>query len=151
MLSGRHALVTDFGVAKAVSEATGDNQLTTAGVALGTPTYMAPEQAMAEPQLDHRVDIYAVGRPGLRDADRAAAVHRAETAGDSRRPGHPVPRADHDPRAAVPPALAGVVMKCLEKRRRPVADRRELLEQLEGTRVSEDATAPVTTPVRTGR
>ena len=42
MLSGRHALVTDFGVAKAVSQATGRQTLTTAGVALGTPTYMSP-------------------------------------------------------------------------------------------------------------
>jgi serine/threonine-protein kinase len=40
---GRHAMVTDLGVAKAVDEATGRNALTTAGVALGTPTYMAPE------------------------------------------------------------------------------------------------------------
>ena len=61
LLSARHALVTDFGVAKAVSEATGRQQLTTAGVALGTPAYMAPEQAAADPQLDHRVDIYALG------------------------------------------------------------------------------------------
>jgi serine/threonine protein kinase len=61
MLSGRHALVMDFGVAKAVSEATGRQSLTTAGVALGTPAYMAPEQASADPHLDHRVDIYAVG------------------------------------------------------------------------------------------
>jgi serine/threonine protein kinase len=61
MLSGRHALVMDFGVAKAVSEATGRQQLTTAGVALGTPAYMAPEQAAAEPNIDHRVDLYAVG------------------------------------------------------------------------------------------
>src|SRR5207342_3609582 len=61
MLTGRHALVTDFGVAKAISEATGRQQLTTAGVALGTPSYMAPEQAAADPNLDHRVDIYAVG------------------------------------------------------------------------------------------
>jgi serine/threonine protein kinase len=59
MLSGRHALVMDFGVAKAVSEATGRQQLTTAGVALGTPAYMAPEQAAAEPHLDHRVDLPA--------------------------------------------------------------------------------------------
>ena len=51
----------DFGVAKAVSEATGRQTLTTAGVALGTPAYMAPEQATADPALDHRVDIYAVG------------------------------------------------------------------------------------------
>jgi serine/threonine protein kinase len=53
LLSGRHALVTDFGVAKAVSEATGRHALTTAGVALGTPTYMAPEQATADPHTDY--------------------------------------------------------------------------------------------------
>src|SRR5690242_9364987 len=64
LLSGRHALVTDFGVAKAVSEATGRHNLTTAGVALGTPTYMSPEQATADPQCDHRADIYAVGVMG---------------------------------------------------------------------------------------
>jgi Protein kinase domain len=56
LLSGRHALVTDFGVAKAVSEATGRQQLTTAGVALGTPAYMAPEQAAAEPNIDHHLN-----------------------------------------------------------------------------------------------
>src|SRR5215210_314375 len=61
LLSGRHALVTDFGVAKAVSEATGTSTLTTAGVALGTPSYMAPEQATADPAVDHRADLYAVG------------------------------------------------------------------------------------------
>jgi serine/threonine protein kinase len=60
-MAGRHALVTDFGVAKAVSEATGRQTATTAGVALGTPMYMAPGQAVADPHLDHRVDIYAVG------------------------------------------------------------------------------------------
>jgi dipeptidyl aminopeptidase/acylaminoacyl peptidase len=64
MLSGRHAMVTDFGVAKAVSEATGRNKLTTAGIALGTPSYMAPEQAAADPNVDHRADIYAVGAVG---------------------------------------------------------------------------------------
>jgi len=61
MLSDRHALVTDLGVAKAVSEATGRQKLTTEGVALGTPTYMSPEQAAADPHIDHRADIYAVG------------------------------------------------------------------------------------------
>ena len=49
MLSGRHALVIDFGVAKAVSESTGMKRATTAGVALGTPAYMAPEQAARTP------------------------------------------------------------------------------------------------------
>ena len=61
MMSGRHAVVTDFGVAKAVSEATGRAKLTTAGIALGTPSYMAPEQAAADPNIDHRADIYALG------------------------------------------------------------------------------------------
>jgi len=61
MLTGSHAIVADFGVAKAVSEATGRDKLTTAGVALGTPAYMSPEQATADPHVDHRADIYALG------------------------------------------------------------------------------------------
>jgi TolB-like protein len=60
MLSGRHAMVTDFGVAKAVSETTGRNQLTTAGVALGTPAYMAPEQSSGDGVVDARADQYAL-------------------------------------------------------------------------------------------
>jgi Tol biopolymer transport system component len=61
LLAGRHALVTDFGVAKAFSEATLQPRNLTGGVALGTPAYMAPEQATAAPDLDHRVDLYALG------------------------------------------------------------------------------------------
>jgi serine/threonine-protein kinase len=57
LLSERHALVTDFGVAKVASEATGRQQLTTEGVALGTPAYMSPEQAAADSHIDHRADI----------------------------------------------------------------------------------------------
>jgi tRNA A-37 threonylcarbamoyl transferase component Bud32 len=132
MLSGRHALVTDFGVAKAVSEATGRNKLTTAGVALGTPAYMAPEQAVADPHLDHRVDIYAVGCLGYElltgrppfiraTAQEVLAAHVTQA---------PEPVEHH--RQAVPPALSTVLMKCLAKR---PADRwqtaEELLAQLE--------------------
>jgi serine/threonine-protein kinase len=125
MLSGRHALVMDFGVAKAVSEASGRNQLTTAGVALGTPAYMAPEQAAADPHLDHRVDIYAVGvmayellagRPpfvgGTPQQVLAAHVTQAP---------EPVTRY----RPAISPALEATVMRCLAKRpadRWPSAD-----------------------------
>src|SRR5207244_427041 len=61
LIARHHAVVTDFGVAKALSESTGKTSLTSAGVALGTPAYMAPEQAAADPHTDHRCDIYAVG------------------------------------------------------------------------------------------
>ena len=93
MLSGRHALVMDFGVAKAVSEATRAHQLTTAGVALGTPAYMAPEQASADPHLDHRVDIYAVGVMAYEMLAGAAPVPGARPAADPRRPRDPGARA----------------------------------------------------------
>ena len=132
MLSGRHALVMDFGVAKAVSEASGHNALTTAGVALGTPAYMAPEQAAADPHLDHRVDIYAVGvmayellggRPpftgGTPQQVLAAQVTQA-----------PDPLSKHRP--GISAALEQTVMRCLAKRpadRWQTAD--ELLAQLE--------------------
>src|SRR3989449_724831 len=64
LLSNHHAVVTDFGVAKALSQSTGRSSLTSAGVALGTPAYMAPEQAAADPHTDHRCDLYAVGALG---------------------------------------------------------------------------------------
>ncbi|MDQ3515563.1 MAG: serine/threonine protein kinase, partial [Gemmatimonadota bacterium] len=63
LLSKHHALVADFGVAKALSAATdtASGGLTSLGVALGTPAYMAPEQAAADPAVDSRADLYAVG------------------------------------------------------------------------------------------
>jgi formylglycine-generating enzyme required for sulfatase activity/tRNA A-37 threonylcarbamoyl transferase component Bud32/dienelactone hydrolase len=66
MLSGRHALVMDFGVAKAASVAAATNTvsgttLTALGLAIGTPAYMAPEQATGQADVDTRADLYAVG------------------------------------------------------------------------------------------
>ena len=62
MVSEEFALVTDFGVAKAIGASTvskgGVDSLTAAGVAIGTPAYMAPEQAVADPHVDHRAEIY---------------------------------------------------------------------------------------------
>jgi tetratricopeptide (TPR) repeat protein len=60
LLSGGHALVSDFGIARAISAAGGD-RLTGTGLALGTPAYMSPEQSSADVQLDGRSDIYALG------------------------------------------------------------------------------------------
>ena len=61
MLGAGHAYVMDFGIAKALSEATDHSGITSDGLTLGTPAYMAPEQAAAAPNVDHRADIYAIG------------------------------------------------------------------------------------------
>jgi TolB-like protein/tRNA A-37 threonylcarbamoyl transferase component Bud32 len=114
MLSGRHAAVTDFGVAKAISAAAGD-QLTTVGIAVGTPQYMAPEQAMAEANLDHRVDLYALGvmgyemltgRPAF-EGSTAAAILSAQVLQS--------PKDVRERRPSVPPLLAEALLKCLAK------------------------------------
>jgi len=60
MLSGGHAIVADFGIARAVSAAGGD-KLTETGLAIGTPAYMSPEQAAGTGQVDRRSDIYSLG------------------------------------------------------------------------------------------
>ncbi|HEY8256636.1 MAG TPA: protein kinase [Gemmatimonadales bacterium] len=64
LLSRGHALVADFGIARTVMEATGEGEhgsLTGVGVALGTPTYMSPEQATGGRRLDARSDVYSLG------------------------------------------------------------------------------------------
>src|SRR4051812_2779946 len=146
LLSGRHALVTDFGVAKAVSEATGRQNLTTAGVALGTPAYMAPEQAAGEPNIDQRADIYALGILGYelisgrtpftgRTSQEVLAAHVTQP---------PAPLCQHRP--ACPAELEGVIMKCLAKRpadRWQTAD--ELLAVLEPLAAPTGGTTPTTT------
>ena len=145
LMSGRHAMVTDFGVAKAVSEASGRHNLTTAGVALGTPAYMAPEQAAAEPNLDHRVDVYALGAMAYElltghvpfDKGSAAATLAAHVT--------EAPRPVSEHRETIPPALSQMVMKCLEKR---PADRWQRADEL--VPLLESLTTPSggTTPVR---
>ncbi|MBX3174944.1 MAG: serine/threonine protein kinase [Gemmatimonadaceae bacterium] len=61
LVQGTHALVTDFGVSKAISAAMPTSGYTSAGMAIGTPAYMAPEQIAADPAADHRMDLYALG------------------------------------------------------------------------------------------
>ena len=61
LLAEGHAIVVDFGIAKAVGTARDVVTLTSAGTSLGTPAYMAPEQADGDNDVDHRADLYAVG------------------------------------------------------------------------------------------
>ena len=59
LLGGGHAVISDFGIARAITEAGGD-RLTATGVAIGTPEYMSPEQATGERTLDGRSDLYSL-------------------------------------------------------------------------------------------
>jgi Flp pilus assembly protein TadD len=116
LLSGGHAMVTDFGVAKAVSESGGAGALTSVGLALGTPSYMAPEQATADPQTDERADIYALGAMAYEmltgQPPFTGPNPQAVLAGHLTRNATAV----SEVRPAIPPALNAVVMRCLEKR-----------------------------------
>ncbi len=123
LLSGGSATVADFGIAKAISAARTQAPgatLTQVGTALGTPAYMAPEQAAGDPNADHRADIYAFGVMAYEilagqapfhglTPQRLLAAHMAER-----------PRDLTEMRADIPPAMAELVMRCLEKE----ADRR---------------------------
>ena len=126
LLSGGHAVVADFGIAKALAAAardeeahhggTSDSSLATSpGVALGTPAYMAPEQAAGDLLADHRADLYALGvlayealagsHPfGARSPRALVEAHRTE-------PAPPLGTQGAD----VPPAIAALVMRLLEK------------------------------------
>ena len=118
LLSSGTAVVTDFGIAKAISASKTSapgGTLTVVGTSLGTPAYMAPEQAVGDP-VDQRADIYAWGvvayemlsgaHPfGTRTtAQQLIAAHIAET---------PAPIIEK--RNDIPPALASLVMRALEK------------------------------------
>ena len=138
LLSGGAAVVTDFGIAKAMSasrthDGSASGELTQVGVSLGTPAYMAPEQALGDPNTDHRADLYAWGViayevlsgshmfAGHTTTHALIAAHVSE-----------VPKTLHDVNAQVPAALSALVMRTLEKdaARRPQSAG-ELLTTLE--------------------
>ena len=144
LISGGSAVVTDFGVAKALTASTGSGpSLTSLGVAIGTPAYMAPEQATADPSIDSRADIYSLGVVAYemltggtpftgRSPQATLAAHVTEP-----------PEAITKRRPTVPPMLASLVMKCLEKR---PADRpqtaADVMHQLDALSTPSGGTTP---------
>ncbi len=138
MLSGRHALVVDFGVAKAIAASpAAATALTTIGLAIGTPAYMAPEQALGQAEIDGRTDLYATGVVGYEmlsgHTPFAGTTPQAIIAGHVTRT--PASLSSLDP--AVPPPLAAAIMRCLAK---DPADRWQTAESL--IRTLEPAVAP---------
>ena len=129
LLRGQHVVITDFGIAKALAAAVAGGRerpdrdsgrdlhpVTSVGVTLGTPTYMAPEQAAGDPAIDHRADIYALGVMAYEMLTGAppftGSTPQSVLAAHMTR--QPEPIASR--RAAVPAALSAVVMRCLEKK-----------------------------------
>jgi serine/threonine-protein kinase len=155
LLSEDIAVVTDFGISKAVSDAKsrGDGlALTSDGSTLGTPAYMAPEQVVADPSIDHRADIYSFGVVAYemltntplfvaRGQQALMAAHAVK-----------IPDPIQSRRPAIPTPLAQLVMQCLEKQRsdRPQTAQ-EIMRKLATWDESGDAyptiSAPKLTPV----
>jgi tetratricopeptide (TPR) repeat protein len=120
LLSGGTAVVTDFGIAKALAAAgqasrETEGTLTQLGTSVGTPAYMAPEQVAGDPGVDHRADFYALACMAYellagaspfanRTPQQMLVAHMAEE-----------PRPLTDLRADTPPALADLVARCMAK------------------------------------
>ena len=120
----RRVMVTDFGIAKALSDASGGT-LTGTGVAIGTPAYMSPEQAAGEREIDARSDIYSLGVVAYEMLTGEVPFKAPTVAGILlKQVTQPVPSITNS-RPDCPEELANTVSRCLEKEaedRWPTAD-----------------------------
>jgi serine/threonine-protein kinase len=119
LISDDFALVTDFGVAKALKDsAVGENveSVTTAGVAIGTPAYMSPEQALADTTADHRSDIYSFGILAYEMLSGSTPFSGRSTQAVLTAHAMEVPEHIQKRRPNLAPWLGSLIMQCLEKR-----------------------------------
>jgi len=150
LLHGGHAMVADFGIALAAARSDGGSRMTETGMSLGTPHYMAPEQAMGEREITAKADIYALGcvlyemltaEPPFTGATAQAIVARVMTE---------QPRSLTAQRRTIPPHIEAAVQQALEKL---PADRfasaAEFAAALEGKTTGryESRTTQVTAPI----
>ncbi len=117
-------MVTDFGIAKALSSVSGGT-LTTAGVAIGTPSYMSPEQAAGEKEIDGRSDVYSLGIVSYQMLTGELPFNAPTVAGILMKQITEVAPLVSSKRTEVPEDLSLAVSRCLEKdpeNRWPTAD-----------------------------
>jgi serine/threonine-protein kinase len=148
LIEGEHAVVADFGIAKAVAAAHAITPITSTGISIGTPAYMSPEQATADRDVDGRSDLYSLacvlyemlaGQPPFTGATAEALVRQHVMA-----PPPPVTQF----RPAVPPAVNDALMRALAK---APADRFNPVGQFSTAIRPSAVTAPVPASVASAR
>src|SRR5579872_5116436 len=110
--SGR-PMVTDFGIARAVEA---DSRLTVTGIAVGTPAYMSPEQALGERDVDGRSDIYSLGVVAYQSLAGMLPFQAGNTPAMMMKHISETPRPLRSLRPDVPPPLEGAIARALVKR-----------------------------------
>ncbi len=138
LLTGEHAVVADFGIAKDLAAHTAEHGTTSAGVALGTPGYMAPEQVAADPVIDQRADIYAWGALAYETLTGSVLFPGKSPAATLAAQVVELPSSPLSLRPDLPAVLDALVMRCLAKdpNARPQS-MEEVLETLDAVDVRE--------------